>query len=846
LPEQTFALTRQSAIDTVPALEQETCLLCGLPYGGVVAAHVAEGTVHGFCCPGCRQVYLILSGGSGGLPADYRETEIYRACVQANIIPDGKSALPAIFPTAASEDPASDLSPLEPGAMALELSFRVDGMWCPACAWLIGRVLGRIAGVLDPRVSFFSDTVGLRYFPHVVSPKEITSTIGKLGYKVSPMGEKSSRGGAKGDLLLRLGVSSILTMNAMMLSCALYFGFIRDLAPTVVAYLSYPLLAMTAPVVFYGGLPILRKAWASIRHGRPSMDTLIAIGILAAFGYSLIGMARGSIHLYFDTAAMLVTIVLLGRYIEIQARERVLSMVGAGPDEIGPQKVRIAGLGTERWIAGEAVRPGDRFIVRPGERIALDGHIVAGQGLLDQSVITGEPAPVVRGSEEEVTAGSLLVEGELEIAATRSARDSSLQQMADLMVKALDRKNSGEQLADAVSRLFVPLIMAITAFTAYVLWFFSVPAEEILLRCLTMLLISCPCALGVAVPLVKVAIMGLGCKKGILIKNPDALEGVLNLDTIILDKTGTMTEGKFMLLHVICEEADEKEVLSRIAPVEAGSSHSLAREILRHTRELGLSVEKGFAKEEYEGLGVTGIVGNEAVFAGNRRLLARANAEIAASLEGRAGEHEGAGMTVVLFGWGGKARGFFVFGDRLRHGAKELVEQLRRRGLRVVLLSGDGVKTTGATAHSLGITDYLGQAVPVEKTEFVRNIQREGHKVGMVGDGINDAGALAQADVSFAMGSGHDITNEASDVIIRGGKPGLIIDAFEISTLSVRTTRQNLCFAFLYNSTAIPVAAAGLLNPLIAVLAMFMSSLTVIGNTLRLSRTGKRVTYHGN
>ena len=480
-----------------------------------------------------------------------------------------------------------------------------------------------MVGVLDPRVSFFSDTVRLRYSPSIVTPKEIMSKIEKLGYQIPSAAEKTSRGGPKGELLLRLGVSAILTMNAMMLSCALYFGFLRDLAPTVVTYFSYPLLAMTAPVLFYGGMPILKKAWAGVRYGSPSMDTVIAIGALSAFSYSLIRMAQGSIHLYFDTAAMLVTIVLLGRYIEMHAKERVLSEAGTGLGEIGPQKVRYAESGIERWVAAEAVKPGDRFVVRSGERIAIDGRIMAGQGLLDQSVVTGEPVPVLRSCEDDVMAGSLLVEGELEISAIRSCRESSLQQIADLMVKALDRKNSREELADAVSRAFVPILFVVTAVTGLVLWYSGVSAEEVLLRCLTMLLISCPCALGVAVPLVKVAIVGLARKKGLLVRNPGALERVPKIDTIIFDKTGTITEGRFALLDVVCDEADEREIFSRISPIESGSSHFLGREILRRAHALGLPAEKGLAVEEIEGLGVTGIVRGGTVFAGNRRLLAK-------------------------------------------------------------------------------------------------------------------------------------------------------------------------------------------------------------------------------
>ncbi len=822
MPEQSFALTEAPVAKPGPPINQENCTLCGLPVGNSGISLIEGGTVQRFCCPGCRQVYQILSGSSGTLPANFRETELFRACVEAKVIAVAGSPGPV---------PLS-----EPDMPVLNLSFRAEGMWCPACAWLIGEALRKMQGVFTPQVSFLSDTVALKYTPLLVTPKEIFAMVGKLGYQVRLPGERSSRS-AKEDLLLRLGVSSILAMNAMMLSWAVYFGFVQELGPVIVDYFAYPILALTIPVLFYGGMPIFRRAWAGVRLGKISTDTLIAVSTLAAFAYSIIRMSRGSTHLYFDTAAMLVAIVLFGRYIEMHGKERVLAEARAGIEEISLRKARLAGDGPERWIAAEALAPGDRFVVRGGERVPVDGQVVSGQGLLDLSVVTGEPEPVLRCRGEETAAGSLLVEGEMVISSTATARESSLQKISDLMEKAIGLKSSGEQAADAASRLFVPVIMGVTGATTAALWLSGFPLEDIILRSLTMLLISCPCALGVAVPIVRAAIIGLGRRRGILVKNPESLEKVPKLDTIVIDKTGTITEGKFKLLRVVCDDAGEPEALMRVGAIEAESSHFLAREVLKRLRELGLSVEKASASEEIEGLGVTGIVNGDVAFAGNRRLLSRIGADFPSPLEAKARKDEDEGLTVVFFGWQKRVHGYIAFGDPLRQEARKLVEEVRRRGLRLILLSGDGTRTTAAAARALGITDFCGQKVPREKTEFIKSLRDEGRKVAMVGDGINDAGALAAADVSFAVGAGHDITNEAADLIIMGGKPAKIIDALDLSALSVRATRQNLCFAFLYNVIALPVAAAGLLNPLIAVLAMFMSSLTVIGNALRLSRT---------
>jgi heavy metal translocating P-type ATPase len=808
--------------------ETAVCDLCGLPAGPALSTEAVGDREYNFCCPGCRQVFLMLSQATGELPHDFRESEVFRACMEAGIIPGN------------GRRPVSPSPPVpEINGEALELTFRADGMWCPACAWLIEEVLRRTPGVIDPRVSFFTDTVRLKYQPHVLTPAEIVSRVGRLGYTAFLPGATSEKNTAKHDLLVRLGVSAILSMNAMMFSSCLYFGFVRDLTQTVKAYFAFPLLLLSAPVVFYGGMPILRKAWTGIRFRALSMDTLVAVSTLSAFLYSLIQMARGSIHVYFDTAAMLVTIVLLGRYMEMRARGRVFEAVRAGLNEIGPGKVRIVENGLERWVSTRLVSPGDRFRTRPGERVALDGLIAAGLGLLDQSVVTGEPEPVAKGVGEHVIAGTLLTDGELEVSVTRSARDSSLKQMADLVTEALDKKNSGEQIADSLSRLFVPAVMAVAAVAGIIVWCSGAPADQILLRCLTVLLIACPCALGIAAPMVKIAVIGLGRKKGIFVRNPQALDLVPSLDTIVFDKTGTLTEGKFQLHEIVSDAADKESALSLIAAAEMGSSHFIAREIVRHARETGVHAIKPAGIEEFGGLGVTANVDGKKVFVGNRLLVERCGGEISSPLESQAGNREKSAMTVVFFGWDSLVRGFLVFGDSLRPGARELVEQLKAGNITVILLSGDGEITTRAVAGLLRIADFLGQKVPLEKADMIKRLQEEGHKVGMVGDGVNDAAALASADVAIALGAGNDIMKEASDLLISGGNLEKLMDVFDLSRVSIRTTRQNLCFAFLYNSIAIPVAAVGLLNPLIAVAAMLLSSLMVIGNALRISR-GRR------
>lgn len=814
-------------VESATPLPVESCDLCGLPMGPGATEATGGGTTHHFCCPGCRQVYSILSASSGALPGDFKNTELYRACVEAGVIPGN-------LPGPRDGSGAGDSHQPRGEFPALEISFKADGMWCPACAWLIEEVLRRTSGVVQPTVSFFADTVRLTYLPHLIAPEEIMTRVKKLGYGVSAPDDEAQGAAARNDQLRRLAISAILTMNAMTFSAALYFGLFRELSPAVVAYFSLPLLLITMPVIFYGGMPIFRKAWAALLLRAASMDTLIAISALAAFCYSLVQTARSSILVYYDTAAMLVTIVLLGRFIETRARHHVYASMNM--DGSVPNKVRVVRDRIEQWVHADAISPGDSFVVKAGERVAIDGRITHGKGLLDQSALTGESTPAALGFGEHVAAGGFVIDGEFTIEATRSFREGSLMEFYRRTREALDWKDSRAQLADSVGRLFAPAILTLTVITGAIMWFLSFPADTILLRCLTILFISCPCALGIAAPLAKVAIIGISRKRGILVTNPGALERMSGLDAIVFDKTGTVTEGRFGLRRVVCGDMSKAEALSLVAPLEVHSPHFLAREIVRQARERGGPMEKADGTETLEGMGVMGHVGGKMVFAGSRRLLLQCGAALPAFLEAEAKAWEKAAMTVVFFGWGKAARGLLVFGDPVRPGARELMDWLQAKGTRVLLLSGDGQETTEAVAASLGIKEYLGQKLPAEKAEIIEQMKRGHLRIGMVGDGVNDAGAMALADVAIAMGTADDLVGKAADLIIPGGRPGAVIDAFALSALTARTIRQNLCFAFLYNATAIPVAAAGLLNPLIAVLAMFMSSLTVIGNALRLSR----------
>jgi heavy metal translocating P-type ATPase len=822
------ALTPASTVHSPPRRETErsapgTCGLCGLPLGRSRLQTKANGETFRFCCPGCLYVFEILFSSSGGAVADFRATDLYRACVAAGLIPG-----------AARPEPSAATPIEEIDDQGLEMTLKIEGMWCPACSWLIREILLRTPGVLEAEVFFLSDYARLRYLPHRITPTEIIARIGRFGYRArSAVGET---GRDHRDSLLRLGIAAILTLNVMMISFALYGGFFEDIEAAGLGTLSVPLCLLATPVIFYSGWPILVRGWQGLRIARPSMDTLIALGSLAAYGYSVWQMVHASLHLYFDTAAMLITLVLVGREVEGRVR-RKLNLRISELHELAGSKVRLLADGRENWVEAATVRNGDLFAVRTGERVAVDGVVVRGNGDVDESVLTGESRPRGKAADDDVLAGSLLLDGELHLLATRTGPASSLGQMITLVQKGLATKNPVEQLADRITRWFVPLILCLAAATFLFFLMSGADVGTVLLRALTVLVIACPCALGIATPLAKVAVVSAGRGRGIIIRDGASFEQAHRLDTVVFDKTGTMSEGSYTLRDIHAPAYTQTEVLRRAAAIEAGADHFLARVIRRRAKKQNIVPPEAHNLQAFSGLGVKGSVDGQEVVLGSRRFMAELGHPIPARIDERAATAEGEGLSVIFAAWQGEVQALLAFGDVIRPGGRELVTTLADRGVAIWLVSGDSQATTAAVARQLGIANFAGQARPEDKVALIRRLQEEGRLVGMVGDGINDAAALARADVGFATGSSPArLMEEVADVILLGSAPSRLLEVLTLSGRMTRAIRQNLTLAFLYNGIGIPLAILGLLNPLLAVCAMFASSLTVIGNTLRVIR----------
>jgi heavy metal translocating P-type ATPase len=821
---------------TDPAADPRTaCDLCGLRLSaGRAEAEFADRS-YVFCCTGCRQVFTILMQAAGTAdPAAFRQTDLFRGCQESGIIPRTEEDLllrPApAEPAARSEPPAE----FPPPAGALGLNLKIDGMWCPACAWLVETAVREAPGVMSASCNFATDRLSASYDPVRTSPEKLAAVIDSYGYRVRGPGEEP-HGAERRRIWVRFGVSAFLTMNVMMLSFALYFGFFSDLPGDSVASISWPTAVLAAVVLGYGGFPLYTRAWHGLRRAAFSMETLVMVGSLSAFGLSVVNLWTGSIHLYFDTASMLVTLVLLGKMLEHQAKQRVLE----GLEQflaLMPSKVRIVSdaFPDGRFVDSRQLAAGDLFRVTENEIVAADGVLVSGSGTADESALSGEPLPLTKKPGDPIRSGSRVRSGAFTVRAGRTGDASTLGQMIAIVEKTLAEKTAMEGRAEKWLQGFVPGILGLAAATGLAVGWLGAGFEEAVLRAVTVTVIACPCAFGVAIPLARCTGVALAARRGMLVRNFSSFEAAGHLDSIVLDKTGTVTCGQWRLLHFLAlGGVGETQALALAAGLEQDADHPMAFEILRAARDRRVGPEPLAAVSRAENgvaarwrsvevkIGSAEFVAEE--FAGRNELL-------------MAGPLSAVGNSRVYLAAGGKPAAVFVFGDELRDGIVPAIAGLKQRGYRLALVSGDGDDTTRAIGRRLGIDETRGGQRPEEKAAFVADLQRRGRRVAMVGDGINDAPALARADVSLAVFAGGSLGREVADATLMRADPGQILEFLDFARAVNRKIRQNLTLTFIYNGLGIPVAMSGLLSPLVAVCAMLLSSLSVIGNTLRMVR----------
>ncbi|MGF9757800.1 heavy metal translocating P-type ATPase [Microvirga sp. 0TCS3.31] len=749
-----------------------------------------------------------------------------------------------------------------------DVELAITGMTCASCANRIERKLNKLDGV-SATVNYATEKAKVS-FPVTVSTDDLLRTVEAAGYAAAlptPPDEVAAAEPERDPLLQRLLVSAVLSVPVVAMAMVPAWQF---------TYWQWASLALAAPVVVWGALPFHRAAWTNLRHGATTMDTLVSVGVLAAFGWSLwalflgtagepgmthpfqisIDRTDGAGNIYLEAAAGVTTFLLAGRWLEHRSKRRsgaaLRALLELGVRDVAVLRDDASGGRSETRIPVDQLAVGDLFVVRPGEKVATDGEVVEGSSAVDASMLTGESVPVEVKPGDAVVGATVNAGGRLVVRATRVGADTQLAQMARLVEDAQNGKAEVQRLADRVSGVFVPIVIGLSVATLGFWLGAGAGATAAFTAAVAVLIIACPCALGLATPTALMVGTGRGAQLGILIKGPEVLESTRRVDTIVLDKTGTVTTGEMTVHDVVVAEGESVDDVRRLAAaLESASEHPIGRAIAAaglsavvpedaaYVIEPGtrpprpqLPVVDDFANRE--GLGVQGVVEGHAVVVGRPSLLADWAQHLPPSLDAAVQRAQGEGRTAVAVGWDGRARGVIVVGDTVKPTSAQAVAALRDLGLTPILLTGDNEAAARQVADQVGIETVVADVLPADKVAEVQRLQAAGKVVAMVGDGVNDAAALAQADLGLSMGTGTDVAIEAGDLTLVRGDLLVAVDAIRLSRRTLGTIKGNLFWAFAYNVAALPLAAAGLLNPMLAGAAMAFSSVFVVTNSLRL------------
>lgn len=800
----------------------ETSLVCKhcqlpIPPHELVLDTIDEQDYH-FCCQGCRGAFRIITGA--GLEHFYRQ----RRWTEPG---------PAEGAFENSFNPQLIASLVHQGEHGTELSFLVEGIRCSSCVWLNEKILSALDGVLDVRINYGTHRARVRFDQERVAPEAILNRVAQLGYRPRPLTAQALQDAGlkeRRSLLIRFGTAVFLSMQLMGYSLALYAGYFQGIDPAARQMIQYFAAGVTTPVVFYAGWPFLAGGWRSLRNRAPNMDLLIALGVLTAYLYSLVMLVTGG-EVYFDSAAMIVTLILLGRLLESAARRQA----SAGIDrllQLAPDRsLRLLPDGTRELIDSNHLQPGDLILVGPGERFAADGALAEGATDVDESIVTGEPLPVHRVPGDLITSGSLNISTSVKVRIGRPASDSFIARVARLVEEAQARRAPVQAVADRVAGWFVPTVILIAGATFWFWFRQGFGLGPAVINATSVLVVACPCALGLATPTAILVASGAAARNGILFRGGDILEQTARLTLIAFDKTGTLTEGTPSVSRILPRGTSEAELLTIAARIESGTHHPIASGILREAARRGIPTPFQTGVTTLPGRGLQLELPTETLLAGHWSFLDQAGIETGQ-------DQPSEQTTTVHLASNRRYLGAIQLEDQLRPEAEAALQTLHALGYRTSLLTGDPSSAGQRAAARLGIETLEQGLTPQQKADWIHWRQLQGERIMMVGDGINDAPALAAAEVGCAMAGGTDIALETSDIILSRPDLGKLVTAIQLARKSLRIIKENLFWAFTYNLVAIPLAAAGKLAPVYAAAAMAVSSVLVVGNSLRLSRNG--------
>ena len=737
-----------------------------------------------------------------------------------------------------------------------KLSLPVEGMTCASCVARVEKAISKVDGVKNVSVNLATEKATFEIDELKADIKQISSLVEDAGYKLdlSPLQKNDSIANAKNEdenekneyeiqLKKDFIFALILTVPIFILSIGTLWSGFNKLVPIPADYLNKILLILTTPVVFISGKRFYKIFWNNLKHFSADMNSLVAIGTAAAFGYSIIITLFPAFilkpgqypHVYFDTTVVIITLILMGRWLESRAKSQTNSAIKE-LIKLKPKTAIVKRDGKEITINIEELAIGDTVIIKPGSKIPADGKVISGSSVVDESMFTGESIPVEKIKDSKIIGGTINKTGAFEFQITALGDNSVLGQIIKMVEEAQGSKAPIQNLADKIASIFVPVVIGIAVIT-FIVWLIVGTGDSVfsaaLINFVAVLIIACPCALGLATPTAIMVGTGKGAKYGILIKNGESLERAHKISTVIFDKTGTITEGKPRVTKVISDGISEEELIKYAASVENKSEHPLAEAIIEYARSKGIEFHEADSFESLTGKGILATVEKQKILAGNLKLMQENSIDIS-SFKNEIENQESEGKPTIFLARNGKLEGLIVIEDTIKQTSVEAVKELNRMGIQTVMLTGDNKKTAEAIAKETGMNSFEAEIMPEDKARIVKKYQEGNKLVAMVGDGINDAPALAQSDIGIAIGSGTDVAIESGSIVLIKDNLLDVTTAIKLSKRTIKTVKQNLFWAFIYNTIGIPLAAFGLLNPMFAALAMSLSSVSVVSNSLRL------------